>query len=102
MKTVYIGGNRWSVVYKPSLKHKGKGVWGLSDSRGKMISMRTGLGQDSNQTLFHELVHAVCREYSANGTETAAVLGRLSDDDLAVDILAKEICGSLWQLGMVK
>lgn len=102
MKTVYIGGNKWSVTHKAGLKLGSKYVWGWTDSRKKEIRVRSGLGQDSDQTLFHELVHAACREYASAGSETSILLAKLSDDDLAVDIIAKEMSGALRQLGMVK
>jgi Zn-dependent peptidase ImmA (M78 family) len=60
------------------------------------------MGQDTNQTLFHELLHSVCKEYGMANADTANLLYKLGNDEMAVDILAKEICGALRQLGVIK
>ena len=101
--TVYIGGCEWRVTEtgKPSwikkyLQRKdsaGLKINGRCFMDHKAVFIRKGQHQqDRYETIFHELLHAVCAENRQNGT-----LAKLWDDEEATHIITKGMCSLMRQ-----
>jgi len=101
--TVYIGGCEWRLTEtgnktwtKKYLQRKdsaGLTINGRCFREHKCIFMRKGLHQqDRYETIFHELLHAVCAENLQNKT-----LAALWDDEEATHIITKGMCSLLRQ-----
>ena len=102
--TVYIGGCEWRIT-ETSNKTWIKKYLQRNDSAGltiqgrcfidhKAIFIRKGQHQqDRYETLFHELLHAVCAENRQNKN-----LANLLDDEEATHTLSKSLCSLLRQM----
>ena len=89
---VYIGGNKYLLKYLGRQKFTSRVNGELKEIR---ITRYDGL--EETQSVFHELFHAICYEHPANPR-----LKELYDDEESIEILTKELVGSLRQLGIVK
>jgi Zn-dependent peptidase ImmA (M78 family) len=101
--TVYVGGSEWRITetgkkswIKKYLQRKdsaGLTIQGRCFKDHKAIFIRKGQHhQDRYETIFHELLHAVCAENLQNKT-----MAGLWDDEDATHIVSKGMCSLMRQ-----
>ena len=101
--TVYVGGCEWRITetgnkawikkYLQRNAEKGLTINGRCFQANKAIFIRKGQQQQNRyETIFHELLHAVCAENLQNGTISA-----LWSDETATHIIAKGMCSLMRQ-----
>jgi hypothetical protein len=101
--TVYIGGCEWRITetnkkswikkYLQRNAEKGLTIHGRCFMDHKAIFIRKGQHpQDRYETIFHELLHAVCAENLQNKS-----ISGLWDDEEATHIISKGMCSLLRQ-----
>ena len=95
-KEIYIGGSKYFLksvdrIKKPPGKYgKNVQIFGQFRPDNHEIAFINKLGYQKNITIVHELLHAIAFEFG----------GSLSEDD--INVLSRELVGSMSQLGIIK
>lgn len=94
-KRIYIGGTRYTVGTRKKIgRHPGLGpnvyIMGQFRPQTHEIVYLSKLGESRNLTLIHEILHAIEHEFC------------IGLDERDVDVISREITGSLGQLGIIK
>ena len=92
-RVVYIGGVQYKVLGVDKIKGPkvpNRFILGQFNPAARTVKYRNRLGSATNVTICHELLHAISHE-----------MDLIMEEDI-VDIISRELVGTMTQLGVIK